>query len=139
PTRNPWDRSRSPGGSSGGASAAVAAGMVSVAHANDGGGSTRVPAACCGLVGLKPTRGRNPLGPDYGDPGAMGLLCEHVVTRTVLDSAAMLDVTAGPDVGSPHHLPRAARPFAAEVGAPPGRLRVAFSEVPVTDTPVHAA
>jgi len=139
PTRNPWDRSRSPGGSSGGASAAVAAGMVSVAHANDGGGSTRVPAACCGLVGLKPTRGRNPLGPDYGDPGAMGLLCEHVVTRTVLDSAAMLDVTAGPDVGAPHHLPRAARPFAAEVGAPPGRLRVAFSEVPVTDTPVHAA
>jgi amidase len=139
PTRNPWDLSRSPGGSSGGAAAAVAAGMVSVAHANDGGGSTRVPAACCGLVGMKPTRGRNPLGPDYGDPGAMGLLCEHVVTRTVLDSAAMLDVTAGPDGGAPHYPPRPPRPFAAEVGAPPGRLRVAFSEVPVTDTPVHAA
>ena len=139
PTRNPWDRTRSPGGSSGGAAAAVAAGMVSVAHANDGGGSTRVPAACCGLVGLKPTRGRNPLGPDYGDPGAMGLLCEHVVTRTVLDSAAMLDVTAGPDVGAPHYPPPPVRPFAAEVGAPPGRLRIAFSEVPLTETPVHAA
>ncbi|MGR8918213.1 MAG: amidase, partial [Gammaproteobacteria bacterium] len=109
PTRNPWDPSRSPGGSSGGAGAAVAAGMVAVAHANDGGGSTRVPAACCGLVGLKTTRGRNPLGPDYGDLGAAGLISEHVVTRTVLDNALMLDVTAGADPGAPYFPPPPAR------------------------------
>ena len=137
PTRNPWDLNRSPGGSSGGAGAAVAAGMVSVAHANDGGGSTRVPAACCGLVGLKATRGRNPLGPDYGDLGAGGLISEHVVTRTVLDNALMLDVTAGPDAGAPYFPPAPARPFAEEVGAAPVKLRIAFSDQPVTPTPVH--
>ena len=136
-TRNPWDLSRSPGGSSGGAGAAVAAGMVAVAHANDGGGSTRIPAAVCGLVGLKATRGRNPLGPDYGDIGAAGLLSEHVVTRTVLDNAVMLDVTAGPDVGAPFYPPPPQRAFAAEVGADPGRLRIAFSTQPITPTPVH--
>lgn len=139
PTRNPWDLSRSAGGSSGGAGAAVAAGMVAVAHANDGGGSTRLPAAACGVVGLKPTRGRNPLGPDFGDVGAAGMLCEHVVTRNVLDSAAMLDVTAGPDAGAPYYPPPPTRPYAAEVGAPPGRLRIAFSETPLTSTPVHPA
>ncbi len=138
PARNPWDPSRTPGGSSGGAAAAVAAGMVAVAHANDGGGSTRGPAAFCGLVGLKPTRGRNPLGPAYGDIGAAGLICEHVVTRTVLDTAVMLDVTAGADVGAPYFPPPPQRAFAAEVGAPVGRLRIAFSDTPVTDTPVHA-
>lgn len=132
PTRNPWDLSRSAGGSSGGAGAAVAAGMVAVAHANDGGGSTRVPAAACGLVGLKTTRGRNPQGPDYGDIGAVGLLSEHVVTRTVMDNALMLDVTAGPDVGAPHYPPPPARPFASEVGADPGKLRIAFSSQPIT-------
>lgn len=137
-TRNPWDLSRSPGGSSGGSGAAVAAGMVAVAHANDGGGSTRLPAAVCGLVGLKPTRGRNPLGPDYGDPGAAGLLSEHVVTRTVLDNALMLDVTAGADVGAPYYPPPPLRSFAAEVGLDPGRLRIAFSTQPITHTPVHA-
>lgn len=137
PTRNPWDLSRSPGGSSGGAGAAVAAGMVSVAHANDGGGSTRVPAAACGLVGLKGTRGRNPLGPDYGDLGGAGLISEHVVTRTVLDNALMLDVTAGADLGAPYFPPLPVRPFAEEVGAAPGRLRIAFSDQPVIDTPVH--
>ncbi len=137
-TRNPWDLTRSPGGSSGGAGAAVAAGMVAVAHANDGGGSTRLPAAVCGLVGLKPTRGRNPLGPDYGDPGAAGLLSEHVVTRTVLDNALMLDVTAGADVGAPYFPPPPLRSFASEVGVDPGRLRIAFSTQPITHTPVHA-
>ena len=136
-TRNPWDLSRSAGGSSGGSGAAVASGMVSVAHANDGGGSTRVPAAACGLVGLKNTRGRNPLGPDYGDVGAAGLLSEHVVTRTVLDNALMLDVTAGGDPGAPYNPPPPLRPFAEEVGAPPGRLRIAFSDQPVAPTPVH--
>lgn len=137
-TRNPWDLSRSPGGSSGGSGAAVAAGMVSVAHANDGGGSTRVPAAVCGLVGLKGTRGRNPFGPDYGEVGAAGLLSEHVVTRTVLDTALMLDVSSGPAPGDPFVAPQPVRPFAAEVGADPGRLRIAFSEQPIIDTEVHA-
>ncbi|MCP5199905.1 MAG: amidase [Gammaproteobacteria bacterium] len=138
PTRNPWDLARSPGGSSGGAAAAVAAGMVAVAHANDGGGSIRIPAAVCGLVGLKPTRGRNPLGPDCGDPGGAGLICEHVVTRSVADTALMLDVTAGADAGAPYFPVPPSRPYAAEVGADPGRLRIAWSAQPVLDTAVHA-
>jgi len=136
-TKNPWDLNLSPGGSSGGSAAAVAAGMVAVAHANDGGGSTRIPAAACGLVGLKATRGRNPLGPEYGDVGAAGLLSEHVVTRTVLDNALMLDVTAGADAGAPFYPPPPERPFAAEVGADPGRLRIAFSDQPIIPTEVH--
>ncbi len=135
-THNPWKLGYSPGGSSGGSGAAVAAGMTAVAHANDGGGSIRCPAAWCGLVGLKPTRGRNPLGPDYGDMGA-GLICEHVVCHTVRDSAAILDMTAGPDAGAPYYPPPPARPFAAEIGAPPGRLRIALSTIPITGTPVH--
>jgi len=139
PTRNPWDPGRTPGGSSGGAAAAVASGMVAVAHANDGGGSTRMPAALCGLVGLKNTRGRNPLGPDYGDVGGAGLLSEHVVTRTVLDTALMLDVTSGADPGAPYYPPAPTRPFAEEVGAPPGRLRIAFSDQPVMPTIVDPA
>ena len=136
-TSNPWDKSRSPGGSSGGAGAAVAAGMVAVAHANDGGGSTRIPAGNCGLVGLKPTRGRNPLGPDYGDVGAAGLLCEHVVTRTVMDNAVVLDITAGADVGAPFFPPPPVRPFAEEVGADPGKLKIAFSTQAIVPTEVH--
>ena len=98
PTRNPWDTSRGTGGSSGGSSAAVASGIVSAAHANDGGGSIRIPASCCGLVGLKPTRGRNSLAPNYGDI-AGGIIHEHVVTRTLRDTAAILDATAGPMPG----------------------------------------
>jgi len=126
PSRNPWDTSRSTGGSSGGSAAAVAAGIVPMAHANDGGGSIRIPASCCGLFGLKPTRARNPLGPDLGDM-ISGYICEHAVTRSVRDSAALLDATSGPDVGDPYWAPPPERPFLDEVGADPGRLRIAFT------------
>jgi amidase len=130
PTRNPWNLERSAGGSSGGSAAAVAAGIVPLASANDGGGSIRIPASCCGLVGLKPTRNRNPLGPESTDPW-MGLVVEHVVSRSVRDSAAALDATAGPDAGAPSTPPPPVRPYLDEVGAPPGRLRIAFSRDPL--------
>jgi amidase len=123
---NPWSLAHSPGGSSGGSAAAVAAGIVPVAHANDGGGSIRIPASCCGLVGLKPTRGRNPLGPLLGDLLG-GFICEHIVSRTVRDTAAMLDCTAGPEPGDPYAAPTPTRPFMDELSAAPGRLRIAFS------------
>lgn len=135
-TGNPWNPAYSAGGSSGGSASAVAAGMTAVAHANDGGGSIRCPAAWCGLVGLKPTRGRNPLGPDYGDMGA-GLICEHVVTRSVLDTAAVLDCTAGPDAGAPYFPPQPPGPFADAVGRAPGKLRLAFSTTPIAEAEVH--
>jgi len=99
-TRNPWNVEFTSGGSSGGAAAAVAAGIVPAAHASDGGGSIRIPASCCGLFGLKPTRGRNPQGPDRGE-GWAGMSTEHVVTRSVRDSAAFLDAPCGPDAGAP--------------------------------------
>ncbi len=136
PTGNPWNPAFSASGSSGGSASAVAAGMAALAHANDGGGSIRCPAAWCGLVGLKPTRGRNPLGPGYGDMGA-GLVCEHVVTRSVRDTAAVLDCTAGADAGAPYSPSAPKRPFAAEVGLAPGRLRLAFSTIPVAPAEVH--
>src|SRR5689334_8434338 len=104
PTKNPWDVTRSSGGSSGGSAAAVAAGVVPMAHANDGGGSIRIPASCCGVFGLKPTRARNPLGPHFGDLFS-GLVAEHAVTRSVRDSAALLDTTAGYDPGDPYYAP----------------------------------
>lgn len=133
---NPWNLDHSTGGSSGGSAASVAAGIVPVAHANDGGGSIRIPAACCGLVGLKPTRGRNPLGPMLGDI-MNGLICEHVVSRTVRDTAAMLDCTAGPEPGDPYCAPAPARPFLDEVGAPVGRLRIAFATKNFSGMPLH--
>ncbi len=125
PTHNPWDLGRSTGGSSGGSAAAVASGMVPAAHANDMGGSIRVPASACGLVGLKPSRARTSLGPSFGEYWAM-LTHEHVVTRTVRDSAAILDCTAGAMPGDPYTAPPPARPFAEEVGADPGRLRIGW-------------
>jgi amidase len=128
-TRNPWNLEHTSGGSSGGASAAVAAGIVPLANASDGGGSIRIPASACGLFGLKPTRGRTPLGPDAGE-GWSGMSCVHAVTRSVRDSAALLDATAGPDLGAPYAAQPPLRPWLAEVGAHPGRLRIALD----TDT-----
>jgi len=126
PTRNPYDPTRSTGGSSGGSAAAVAAGLVPIAHANDGGGSIRIPASCCGLVGLKPSRGRTSLGPGHGEING-GLVCEHVVTRSVRDSAALLDLLAGPRPGDPYAAPTPTRRYADEVGAEVGRLRIGFA------------
>lgn len=127
-TRNPWDLSLSPGGSSGGSAAAVAAGMVPMAHATDGGGSIRIPASACGLFGLKPTRARVTAGPEGGE-GLSGLACQHVVSRSVRDSAALLDVIAGPMPGDPYSAAPPARPFLQAAQRLPGRLRIAFSAV----------
>ena len=131
-TRNPWQLERTPGGSSGGAAAAVAARVVPLADASDGGGSIRVPAANCGLFGLKPARGRISLAPAMVDFWCGGATI-HCVSMSVRDSAALLDVTAGALPGEPYGLPRPARPFLDEVGVAPGRLRIAL----VTDTPAH--
>lgn len=123
PTRNPWDPTRIVGGSSGGSAAAVAAGLTPLAHAGDGGGSIRNPAGACGLVGLKPTRGRTSLGPEIGE-GWAGCTTEHVVTRSVRDAAAVLDCVAGPGTGDPYFAPPPAAPFLSEMGRDPGALRV---------------
>ena len=135
PTRNPWNLGHSAGGSSGGAAAAVAAGMLPMAHATDGGGSIRIPASACGLFGLKPTRARNPMGPDAGE-GWSGASIGHAVTWSVRDSAALLDATSGPDVGDPYWAPPPARPFLQEVGRDPGRLRIAITTTPWIEAPV---
>jgi amidase len=134
PARNPWNPAHTPGGSSGGSAAAVAAGIVPLAHANDGGGSIRIPAACCGLVGLKPTRARNSLAPLLGDIMS-GLVVEHVVSRTVRDSAAALDATAGYVPGDPYVAPAKARSYLEEVGTPPPRLKIAFSTLGLSGEP----
>jgi amidase len=125
PTRNPYDLARTPGGSSGGSACAVAAGMVPIAHANDGGGSIRIPASCCGLFGLKPSRGRISFAPNYGDIGG-GIVNEHVVTRSVRDSAAVLDVLAGPQRGDPYTAPPHHTSYLAELSVAPPALRIGF-------------
>lgn len=127
PTRNPWNLDHSTGGSSGGAAAAVAARIVPIAHATDGGGSIRVPAACCGVFGLKPTRARTPLGPDRLESWA-GMTHAHAVSISVRDSAALLDATHGGELGSPYAAPAAQRPFLEEVAREPGKLRIAFTD-----------
>jgi amidase len=137
PTRNPWDVTRSPGGSSGGSAAAVAAGMVPIAHGNDMGGSIRIPAGWCGLVGLKPTRGRSTLGPHRSEYWA-DLTHEHVITRSVRDTAAVLDAVAGPGRGDPYTAPPPYQAFASAVGEDPGRLRIGFrTHRPDTGEPSH--
>ena len=136
PTRNPYDLARSSGGSSGGSAAAVAARMVPLAHASDGGGSIRIPASCCGLFGLKTTRNRNSYAP-YAGEGLAGFSVEHVVSRSVRDSAAALDATAGPAPGDPYYAPPPARPFLDEVGASPGALRIALATEAFNGVAVH--
>jgi amidase len=133
-TRNPWNLQRTSGGSSGGASAAVAAGILPAAHGSDGGGSIRIPASCCGLFGFKPTRGRVPLGPAQFE-GWNGLSQHHALTVSVRDSAALLDATAGAEPGAPFLSPPA-RPFLKEAGAAPGKLRIALVVEPYGGTPL---
>ncbi len=126
PTRNPWNLEHSSGGSSGGSAAAVAAGIVPAAHGSDGGGSLRIPAGCCGVFSLKPTRGRNPAGPDFGEAWN-GLSAEHVISRTVRDNAALLDATTGPSPGDPYSVPPPEYSFLASAGRPPRPLSVALT------------
>jgi amidase len=135
--RNPWAPDHIVGGSSGGSAAAVAAGLVPMAHGGDGRGSIRIPASCCGLVGLKPTRDRSPHMPD-GYDFAQGYVVEHVLTRTVRDCAAMLDVTGRPEPTSPYAPPAKERPYLEEIGRAPGRLRIAWSSQTANGRPVHA-
>jgi amidase len=138
-TRNPWELSKTPGGSSSGSAAAVAAGMVAVAHGNDGTGSIRIPASCCGLVGLKPSRGRISHGPARNE-GVTGNIVEFVLTRTLRDAAAILDAVAGPMPGDQVLAPPPQRPFLQELGASPGKLRVGLLiHDPQLDLPVHPA
>src|SRR5918911_3820748 len=132
-TRNPWDPARTSGGSSGGSATAVAAGMVPIAHAQDGGGSTRIPAACCGLVGLKPQRNRISLSPEIGQSF---LATDGVLTRTVADTAAALDLLAGPEVGDAAWAPPPPEPFAVAARREPGRLRIAVTTQPPIDVPM---
>jgi len=134
-TRNPWNLERTSGGSSGGASSSVASRILPMAHASDGGGSIRVPASCCGLFGLKPTRGRVPMGPGQFE-GWNGLSAHHAVTISVRDSAALLDASSGVELGAPYYPPPQQRPFLHEVGADTGRLRIALIAYSPAGTPV---
>ncbi len=137
-TRNPWDLGRSAGGSSGGAAAAVAAGMLPAAHATDSGGSIRIPAACCGLVGLKPTRGLNPAGPHRAEANN-GISHENLVSRTVRDTAAILDVTSGPDTGAPYMATKPAQGYLAALDQPQRPLRIAMLATGWDGTAIDAA
>jgi amidase len=137
PTHNPWDVTRTTGGSSGGSAAAVAARLVPLASGGDGGGSIRIPASACGLFGLKPTRGRTPTGPVLGEAWH-GFAIEHALTRSVRDSAALLDATQGADLGAPYFAPPQIRPFLTEVSTPPGKLRIAFTGKPLLGQKVDA-
>ncbi len=136
PARNPWNLEHSTGGSSGGSAAAVAARVVPLAHANDGGGSIRIPASCCGLVGLKPTRARMSYGPDFGDV-LDGLANDHVVSRSVRDTAAALDATAGNVEGDPYWAPEPAKSYLAAMKEKPKKLRVAFSTKKLDGRDLH--
>ncbi len=138
PTKNPWDLARTSGGSSGGSAAAVATGIVPMAHANDGAGSIRIPASYCGLFGLKPSRGRTPMGPDLTRVW-QGMVVNHALTRSVRDSAALLDVIAGPEVGSPISLPKPESSFLACLDKPVRKLRVALIEKPFFSSTVDPA
>jgi len=135
---NPWDLTRTPGGSSGGAAAAVASGMAPIAHGNDGGGSLRVPAACCGLYSLKPSRGRVTHGPIETE-SVLGLTIDGFISRTVRDNARFLDAVAGPLPGDPYPAPPPLRPFEEEAQTEPGRLRIAWTTAGPIDVPVHPA
>ncbi|MCA8920455.1 MAG: amidase [Planctomycetes bacterium] len=135
-TRNPYDPTRTCGGSSGGSAAAVAAGIVPIATGGDGGGSIRIPASCCGIFGLKPTRARTPGGPTIAEAW-QGFAIQHVLTRTVRDSAAVLDAIAGPEPGAPYVAPAPSGPFLDEVTREPGKLKIAFSSKPVIPVPVN--
>jgi Asp-tRNA(Asn)/Glu-tRNA(Gln) amidotransferase A subunit family amidase len=137
PTRNPWSLAHIAGGSSGGAGAAVASGMLPAAHATDSGGSIRIPAACNGLLGLKPTRGLIPTGPHRGE-ASHGLSHEHAVTRSVRDCAAILDATVGPDAGAPYFTARPAEAYLQSIARPPGRLRIAFTTTTFSGQAVDA-
>ena len=135
PVRNPWDTDRTPGGSSGGAAAAVASGMLPLAHGSDGGGSIRIPASCCGLVGLKPTRGRVSRGPEQGDDF---LVQDGVLTRTVAETAELLDILSGYEVGDATWAPPPSEPFATAAKRDPGRLRIGFTTKAAIDAPLDA-
>ncbi len=136
PTRNPWDLDHTPGGSSGGAGAAVAAGIVAMAHGSDGGGSVRIPASCCGLFGFKPTRARLPDGP-YAGEGWAGMAIDGFLTRSVRDTARMLDACEGPDLGAPYVAPALTKGHAGAISRPPRRLRVGFCDTTFTGDPIH--
>jgi amidase len=137
PCRNPWNTEHITGGSSGGAAASVASGIVPLANASDGLGSIRIPAACCGLVGMKVTQYRVPMGPSHDADIAHGYSVHHVVSRSVRDSAAMLDCIDGPEADSPYPAPPKARPYLQEVATPPGRLRIRFTDETPSGQPIH--